>query len=638
MLKRNLVILGFLILAFAGILGWYWSKKTAVSRVIFAYVNRENLPSAVKSASDFEDKLHNAAAAVAAKQHYALVLDKKIVVSGAVDITNQVAAGLQGKPFRGILSKNLSSNTVGVVDHEALMDLPELVEARKKYQQFFSSLKKEYQKKSGGLSPGAKEELMQGYSEQLSQAQKQFVEPIFDRLEKTIHQVAKDKKLACVLSREDVLYGGVDITRDVLHRATSGEALSGKEAPVSIAVVDVSKLMPVHPLSMRLKELDREIDAWKSGRYGIAMTLLNPEERHEWEVAQAEAHKNWENHLNEFIKDEHVFESSLPKSGGGQTLSPEKLKTIQVSLDQAYKEDLATKMDGLEKGYQDQVKEAQQESEKSIEAYGADLLKFRNQRLSARQTELLGKLERDVRNEESKMEEEYLQFEKKLMNTDQEQKLELQLKLQVASASDKPDIESQLDAIEKHEGDIKNAKRSELGKKLSMFQDQGLSKVHETLKQLAAELDKEAFDKIKDRREEIFNASREALLDEQNSLRSQLSALKTEAAKDAEKKVGSRFGVLQTLAVAHQAELNQKMQAIRLGIETKLAEQEKKILAESKDYVKVENAIQAGNHTIIDKVIADLIAEQKSIDTAIRSDILAEAASRGKEEGYKNRS
>lgn len=633
MLKRiSSWILTFLILAGAALL-IRRAVGPAKARPLAAYINEDALPKDIKESKDFQAHLAQAASYAAAKRGYSLVLDKKTVVGGAVDATADVLSYFEGNSKVGnIRNEPIAPAPVAVIDEEALFKLPEFQNAREQYLGLYNNLKEEYRRKSAGLSDADQEALMQDYSERLAAAQKELAEPVFGRLESTIRAVAEEKGLVCVFSKRDVLYGGTDITQDVFVSAkekVGNSAPAGRHAnsPIAIAVVDPSKLIPVHPLALRAKELDREIQSWESGRYGIALTLLSPKERDEWEEARLNAQKDWENRLQALTRNERP-DLKIPQ------LTPQKMSEIEAALNQAYQEEFSKKLAALQNGFNAQFKEGEKAADSSLRSYWDDLQKFRVQKLSSRESELLAKLERDVKTEETRLEEEYLQYEKQLMDADQQKKLNLQLKLEVASANEKTALENRLDAIESAEDDAKNQRRSELAKELADFQDRGLVSVKATLKGLSQTLDAEAEDKIKERRQELMTASKEALSDEQDNLKAQVSDLRAQAAKEARKKVAGRFGFRLTEPIFRQAELNRQMAELRLGIEAKLAAEEKKILTQSKNYNKISEAIEKGDRNIVQSVISDLQKEERNVTETMQKDIFAEALARGKEEGF----
>ncbi len=404
-----------------------------------------------------------------------------------------------------------------------------------------------------------------------------------------------------------------------------------------VAVVDVSKLVSLHPSFVRLKELDREMNSWESGRFGIAETLLSSQELAEWEKSEKEAETKWEADVHELSLQQKKAAQSI--QGKSSRVDPKELALIQSALNQAYKEALGQRMRELDTAYTRQLTEAQKDSSQALQAYLNELLAFRNQRLSARQHELVEKAERRLKKHAGALQDEYVQFEKKLMGDDQSRKLDLQLKLSVADVKEKEDVENQLKTLEDREETEKGAKQDALRQDLSQFRQQQLDEVSKSMKATALTLDKEVQGKMNARRDDLFKASRDALKDEQNSLRLELADYKSKALDIAKVQVVERFrnrvprSSIENLVASSQTQLASRLDADRLQIEAKLHAKEEQILAHSETYRKATLAIKQGKRQIISEVLHDLAKEKDRVLLSIREDIMKQAQLIAKQEG-----
>ena len=118
----------------------------------------------------------------------------------------------------GIASAAGSSN-VGVVDYRQIMGQhPQLQDADKQMEQAVTDARKEYEEKSAGMSEQEQQEYYQQTQQRLQQKQQELLEPIEKSVEDTIKNVADAKGLSVVLDKSTVVYGGQDITQDVIKK------------------------------------------------------------------------------------------------------------------------------------------------------------------------------------------------------------------------------------------------------------------------------------------------------------------------------------------------------------------------------------------------------------------------------------
>lgn len=570
--------------------------------------------------------LKEAIAYVAEKHQCAIILNKKIVVSGIPDVTQEIVQAAN----RGLSAKPAvpKAAAIGVVDQQALAGSPSFAQARKKYNALFADLKLEFEKKSKTLPPEAKAELKAQYNQVLESYQQQLLDPVLKELEVKIKKLGKEERLACVVSKEDALYGGVSLNLDLPPHPPFPKAETPEH---SIAIVNTKELFPLHPFFSRLGELDREEKSWKEGHYGIAETLLSQEELSRWEKNRREAMRLWEKDLRRLMSS--VAGKTLP--GGGSksdaALNDKELESIRAALNEAYREELNQKMTELNRRYQNQVSSTQKEIEKTLKIFGENLLKFRNEKIAARRVELSADFEKKVKNRAAELEQEYLQFEKQLMAEGQSKKLNLELKLAVASPEERKVLEGQLNAVKNEEDRQKQAKQDELSRQLGSYRSQELEKIANQLKHEVAAVDEHAAEKIQKHRDGLVQASRESLKNQQENLKLELERFRGQALNKAKKTIGARFGKepveasLRQLGEQGKEGVQARLQSQRLKIQAKLEREEQEILANSKSYQGIMRSIKEGNRKIVTEVIAGLENEKVQILKAIREEIFKKA-------------
>lgn len=110
---------------------------------------------------------------------------------------------------------------VGVVDYLYLINQhPETVKANDALRSEQEAIKKEFSDKSAGLNDADKETLDRQLGQRLEQKRQELLKPIIEKINNAIKEVANNKGLSIVIGKQQVVYGGVDITEDVLRTIT----------------------------------------------------------------------------------------------------------------------------------------------------------------------------------------------------------------------------------------------------------------------------------------------------------------------------------------------------------------------------------------------------------------------------------
>lgn len=118
----------------------------------------------------------------------------------------------------GIASAAGSSN-VGVVDFRQIMSQhPQLQTANDQMQQAVTDAQKEFEEKSQSMGDQEKADYYQQTQQRLQQKQQDLLDPIQKSVEDSVKSVADAKGLSVVLDKSTVIYGGQDITQDVIKK------------------------------------------------------------------------------------------------------------------------------------------------------------------------------------------------------------------------------------------------------------------------------------------------------------------------------------------------------------------------------------------------------------------------------------
>ncbi|HEX6972730.1 MAG TPA: OmpH family outer membrane protein [Limnochordia bacterium] len=133
---------------------------------------------------------------------------KWIGVVGVVLAAVIVAAGWAVSQVR--------ETTLGYVDVEILRNqfiVPEIDEPLRKETE---RLQAEFDERSKDLEDAEKRQLFDEYQRQLQSKQAEMVEALLPRIEEAIERVAGERGVRFVLDKKVVLFGGTDLTQDVL--------------------------------------------------------------------------------------------------------------------------------------------------------------------------------------------------------------------------------------------------------------------------------------------------------------------------------------------------------------------------------------------------------------------------------------
>lgn len=174
------------------------------------------------------DKAATAVAVVAVKKNMNTVLDKKIVVCGANDITEDVVALLSEskkleKPEEKAQKALEEKSKIGYFDKNVVMSLNLFNDAEARMQEIEKQARAEFEKASKDMGDEQKSQMALAYMEKIQKTREDLYAPLFRQVNRTVKKVAQDDKLDLVVNKENVMYGGHNITDKV------ADELSGKK-------------------------------------------------------------------------------------------------------------------------------------------------------------------------------------------------------------------------------------------------------------------------------------------------------------------------------------------------------------------------------------------------------------------------
>lgn len=158
-----------------------------------------------------------AIAQVAADKGLSVVVDKQIVIFGGFDITKDVT-NLLAEPGQIVPPVNTPPpSEVGYVDQSQIDALPKIKAAADAFSQFTTQLRAQLTAQIKPTStPADRQQLAQQYQQQTQAERAKVLQPLVDQTDKAISDVAKHRGLLLVINSENRVYGGTDVTADVL--------------------------------------------------------------------------------------------------------------------------------------------------------------------------------------------------------------------------------------------------------------------------------------------------------------------------------------------------------------------------------------------------------------------------------------
>jgi outer membrane protein len=157
-----------------------------------------------------------AIASVASSKNLSVVVDKRIVIVGGQDVTNDVVDLLNGvgEPVPPVNTPMPSS--VGFVDQTQIDVVPKLKAANDDFAKFRAGQQADLQAKLRGAKTAAdQQQLYAAAQKAIADKQHQLIDPLVDQTRAVIATVARKHGLVLVIDKGNLIYGGTDITSEV---------------------------------------------------------------------------------------------------------------------------------------------------------------------------------------------------------------------------------------------------------------------------------------------------------------------------------------------------------------------------------------------------------------------------------------
>ena len=117
----------------------------------------------------------------------------------------------------GSVASAASSSNVGVVEYDQIMfQHPDMKNLDDQLKASIADIKAEFDEKSAGMNDQEKQDYYMQCQERILQRREELLAPVIASVDNAIKAVADKRGLSVVLAKAAVVYGGQDITQEVI--------------------------------------------------------------------------------------------------------------------------------------------------------------------------------------------------------------------------------------------------------------------------------------------------------------------------------------------------------------------------------------------------------------------------------------
>ncbi len=139
---------------------------------------------------------------------YLVIFSIIIVLAGTVFFVN---------PLEHLMAKDDVAGRIAYVDVQKVFNMhPDKSSAEKQLNQEAQSMQVELEKKASDVSKEEQQQMLSDYQQKLSQKEQEMIQGILQKVDKAIKEVARDKSVKVVLKKKNVIYGGYNLTQEVI--------------------------------------------------------------------------------------------------------------------------------------------------------------------------------------------------------------------------------------------------------------------------------------------------------------------------------------------------------------------------------------------------------------------------------------
>lgn len=176
-----------------------------------------------KRVTPLNKRVTTAIARLAKERGYKVVLDKRIVVTGVVDVTEDVKKKFEELKTADLTNEDTSTadpaeSSVGYINQETIVELRLFKEAQQGFYLEAQKMAAELQAKEKTMPSADRDKARQDAYRALQEKQEEAMKPVNDKVTKAITDVAKEQGLSLVLDSHHIMWGGRNLTDDVIKK------------------------------------------------------------------------------------------------------------------------------------------------------------------------------------------------------------------------------------------------------------------------------------------------------------------------------------------------------------------------------------------------------------------------------------
>ena len=120
-------------------------------------------------------------------------------------------------PLSSLRAQDEAAGRIAVVDVQEVFEAhPEKESAEEQLNKEAQSMQSDLEDEAKDLTGEKKQQLVQDYQSQLSQKEQELIKGILKKIQEAIKEVAAEKDVKIVMEKKNVIYGGYDLTQDVI--------------------------------------------------------------------------------------------------------------------------------------------------------------------------------------------------------------------------------------------------------------------------------------------------------------------------------------------------------------------------------------------------------------------------------------
>ncbi len=192
-----------------------------------------------KTLQPLQTRAEAAIAIVARNKNYKVVLDKRIVVYGVEDITEEVKSQFTSKTELKLPAEDDTKDSpIAYFDQDVVRNLKAFQEVDLKLAALKNELGEEFRKKAQGRTQQEVENLQKELMMRMEARQESEVAPLVQAVNQSVSEAAEANNVSLVLDKVHVMYGGRNLTNEVVDTflkktGTKGTPAGNTKAPSS---------------------------------------------------------------------------------------------------------------------------------------------------------------------------------------------------------------------------------------------------------------------------------------------------------------------------------------------------------------------------------------------------------------------